>query len=270
MSPRRYAILASLLVSLLAAAPAAAQRRKPESENWPFGRDPSAGPRTRNYDLYSLGWIGAKAWDADKEMPPPEMQSGQRRSKSSGRGEDVGPKRLVVKALLGGAPGQKAGLKLEDVIVGVDQVTFDKGSSQPLADALIRAESESGELFLKIERGGETLDLKVKPPKKSKDAADPVHGKFRDKLLKQTLEWLADHQQGGGFQATTGGMAGQITMTSLAGLAWIAGGSSLRSGRHKKNLQAAVDFIDRGLYAKDPMAGRGGGANWNQTTWAFA
>ena len=39
-------------------------------------------------------------------------------------------------------------------------------------------------------------------------------------------------------------------MTSLAGLAWISAGSSLKRGKHKQNLQSAMQFVLRGLKEK--------------------
>ncbi len=274
MTRNRTLTHAAVLAALLA--PAHAQK-KGEGVGWPFGEAAARGGATASMhkrDLFNLGLLGAKAWDADREEPKVHTRGGRRQFKSSGKhGEDVGPKRLVVRALLGGGPASKAGLKIDDVIVGVGQTSFDEGSFGPLATAIRNAEAGDGKVMLQIERGGETKQLVCKISKGGKAALVPTEGKHRDKILKQTLGWLAKRQGGdGGYPQTLGGNNGAVVMSCLAGLAWIAGGSSLKGGKHKANLEKASKFVIRGLYAEDPFASaRGGGtANWDQTTWAFA
>ena len=140
----------ALLLGAALASPLVAQ--KPAApEMWPWGVGADANSFTRR-DLFNLGALGAKAWDADRPEPSLERTSGQRRFESSDEKEgDHGPKRLVVRALFGGGPAQKAGLALDDVIVGVDGQTFDGGCFEPLAKALQRAETVDGKLVLQIE-----------------------------------------------------------------------------------------------------------------------
>lgn len=262
--------LLSVSITLgLLSAPLVGQRNKP-GVGWPFAAA-GAGPTAAKRDLFNLGILGLKAWDAEKPEPK-AAGSGRRRFARSGKPEgDDGPKRLLVRALFGGGPAMKAGLRVDDVLVGVDQATFESGSLAPLAEALLRAEAETGFLVLKVEREGATKDVKVKVRKAGKAARLPVEGKQRDKILAAALGWLAKAQSGdGGFPATLGGSNGQVVHACMAGLAWLAGGSSLRSGKHRKNIAGAAQFVERKLYAKDPFAGAGGGANWNQSSWAFA
>jgi hypothetical protein len=237
-------------------------------ENWPFGV-PAGGELGGGLDLYNLGAIGAKAWDADRAEPGPRG-AGQRTVEGGGKPEDdSGPKRLVVRALFGGGPAQKAGLRLGDVITGVDQATFADGCSLPLATALQRAESQDGKLVLRIERDGKPQTLAVKLSKLGAHAKTPETGRMRQQLLDDALAWLAKRQQGGGFPETLGGSNGAVVQTCLAGLAWIGGGSSLAKGKYKDQLASAQQFVLRGLDAPDRM-GDTGGANWNQTTWGYA
>ncbi len=254
-----------------------AQRKKsPPDLRWPYGLPKDAGPmQWRKPDLFNMGVLGAKAWDADRKEPDLSQQSGGRRRFNGSRpsGEDGGPKRLVIKALFPNGPAHRAGLELGDVVVGVGQTRFDTGYREPLALALVDAESRprDNKLVLIVERKGEKLDLVVTVPRGGPEAADPTEGKMRDKLLAAACKWLAEHQESsGGFPETTSGRNGAVVWTCLAGLAWIAGGSKLKGGKHAQNLRQAYEFVTRQLYSKDPMAGlRPGGDNWNQTTWAF-
>jgi hypothetical protein len=259
---------AALLLALCGSALA----QKGAHENWPFGidSDAGAGSTLAKRDLFNLGPLGAKGWDADRAEPAAERTSGTRRIQSAPYdGKDDGPRRLLVRALYGGGPAQRAGLRLGDVIAGVDGQPFDPGCFAPLAAALARAEGGSGKLVLEVERGGERLQLAVKLAKLGAGADRPEAGKVREQLLLGACRWLADHQQGGGFAETLSGTNGAVVMTCLAGLAWIGEGSSQQRGKFKKNLQSAVQFVQRGLHAENPLA-HVADANWDQSTWGHA
>ena len=258
-----------LAALLLGAAPALAQR-KGSHERWPFGLEHEhAGSMLEGRDLFNLGPLGAKAWDPSRPEPTGARGSGRREFASSGEpGPDVGPERLVVRALFGGGPAQKAGLRYDDVIVGVDGAEFTGGCFAPLADAIRRAEAGNGKLLLQIVRDGKPDELEVKLDKFGKHAETPESGKMREELLEAACDWLADAQQGGGFAETLGGQNGAVVMTCMAGLAWISEGSSLKRGKRKKNLQSAVDFVSRTVGRSMPLGDTG--ANWDQTTWGYA
>lgn len=263
-------VVAALLLCV-SLSPSLAAQKPAAHVQWPWGVGADADSFTRR-DLFNLGALGAKAWDADRPEPSLERSSGQRKFEVESTGEqesDGGPKRLVVRALFGGGPAQKAGLALDDVIVGVDGTKFDAGCFQPLASALQRAESVDGKLVLQIERGGKAQDLVVKLKKLGAHASTPELGRMRQLLLDDALEFLAQRQQGGGYPETLGGMNGAVVQTCLAGLAWIGGGSSLSKGKYKTNLASAQSFVLRGVDAPDRMRS-GDGANWDQTTWGYA
>ncbi len=278
----RASVLLLLPALLLFQADLSAQRKKkPPDLRWPYGLPKNVGPRQwRKPDLFNMGVIGAKAWDAARKEPDlGDQASGPRRfGRSQGTGADEGPKRLVIKALFPTGPAHRAGLKLGDVVVGVDQTRFTDGYREPLARALVRAESKprDNKLILMVERKGKdgkpkSLGITVTIPKGGSEARDPTSGKMRAKLLQKACKWLADHQDStGGFPQTTSGRNGSVVWTCLAGLAWISSGSKLKGGKYAQNLRLAYDFVTRHLYSKNPLAGmRPGGKNWDQTSWAF-
>ncbi|PIE23100.1 MAG: hypothetical protein CSA62_08645 [Planctomycetota bacterium] len=244
---------------------------------WPFGVSRGEGPMASldKRDLYNLGVLGAKAWDANRPEPEPRRTGGQRRFRAAPRPEkDVGPERLLIRALYPDGPAMRAGLKLGDVLVGLGRRRFKGGCFAPLSKALLRAESRKGKqkIDLMVERGKELLTLTAEIPFVDKSYSKPEQGKARERILKDALKWLAQQQaENGGFRPTLGGNNGAVVMTSLAGLAWLSGGSSLDRGPQAKNLQAALDFVTSALGAKSPLDGRRpGGANWDQSTWAYA
>lgn len=240
-------------------------------ENWPFGVAPGASRMAKKFDLFNLGLLGAKAWDADRPEPSAEMTQGKRRTESSPfDGKDDGPSRLVVRALLGGGPAQQAGIKLGDVILGAGKKKFSKGSFAPLAAALVAAESKRGTVEVTVERDGKTQKIVVTIPVTSAAAKKPAYGEQRRKIVDDALAFLAQQQQGdGGFAPTLGGVNGQSVNACLAGLAWLAGGSSLTEGPYKENLAKARDFVVKSLGQQDRL-GTSGGANWDQTNWKYA
>lgn len=255
---------------LLALTPLSAQQR--ESLGWPAGSTSKQRFARDEKDLWNLGWLGAKAWDADAALPEARA-SGRRTVASSDKpANDDGPTRLRILALLPDGPAAKAGLQLQDVVVGIGGRKFDGGHREQLAKALQKALTarRGGEVSLDVLREGKKVKVDVAPPRKwGKDDADPFD-KGRERALDGALAWLAERQLStGGFEETLGGSNGAVVMTSLAGLAWIAGGSSLKRGAHKKNLQQAVDFVVANTGKRSGLLG-GDGANWDQTTWAFA
>lgn len=266
------------LLPLLLVLPLGAQTKADGGgSGWPFGKAAGGGAmaRMQRQDLWNLGLIGAKAWDADKKLPGPR-QGGRRRFASSkgDRAGDKGPQRLLIQAIYPGGPGAKAGLRLGDVVVGVGKKKFKDGSLDALAKALLKAESAARKnvVTLLVERAGKRLTLEIKIPKGGKGSNKPDQGEGRVKIFKSALKWLADHQDSrGGFPQTLGGNNGAIVMTCLAGLAWIEEGSTTRSGHYAENLRKAVDFVTQALSAPDPFGERRpGGANWDQSNWSYA
>ena len=257
----------TILLALLLFAPTAS------GDSWPFGG--GAGPGARGRDLWNLGILGAKAWDAASERPAPTA-TGRSSSKSAPPGgPDNGPDRLRIELLYPDGPAAKAGLAVGDVIVGVGRKAFKEGSLDALADGLRKAESSKGILTLLVQRqgAGKAEKVDVTLPVGGKPFAKPTRAPARTKLIDDALAWLAQRQAGsGGFKQTLSGVNGAVVQTSVAGLAWIAGGSTHKKGPYKDNVARAVDFVIANVGQRPSMGGaeRPGGANWNQTNWGVA
>lgn len=250
------------------------QAQGERGREWPFGADRAAGLAGRGRDLYNLGLLGAKAWDADRPEPR-SSGGGTFQLDPDERFRDDGPERLRVEILSPGGPAQEAGLQIGDVIVGVGSKSFGKGSFEPLARAMSKAAAGSGkgEISLRVEREGEkgTSKVTVRVPVLGKAAGKPTGDAGRRLHGERALAWLAERQlEEGGFPETLSGQSGAVVQTSIAGLAWIAGGSDLEQGPHAENLRRALPFVKAFLAAPSGFGDRGGaGANWDQTNWGF-
>ncbi len=242
---------------------------------WPFGA--GVGPMARRGDYYNLGVLGAKATDAEAQpaapMPP---GGGMRRGNPAAGGNDDGPLKLRIELLCPEGPAAQGGLKVGDVIVGVGRKAFKEPCLATLASALTKAEAGKGVLTLLVERPGTEKAAKVDVtlPIGGKPMAKPTKGAGRTRIFEAALKWLADRQGGGGgFKQTLSGMNGSVVQASVAGLAWIAGGSNLTTGPYKDNVTRAADFVIANAGSRTAMPGAGGmrgGSNWNQTNWGVA
>ncbi|MDJ0974050.1 MAG: DUF6288 domain-containing protein [Planctomycetota bacterium] len=250
------------------------------ASEWPFGK--ARGFGMRGGDYYNLGLIGAKARDADAQAPQTQdMGGGMRRGGAARPTHDRGPLRLEVVLLFPEGPGEKAGLAKGDVIVGVGRKAFQEGSLEPLAEALVKAESgaKKGILTLLVERDGKREKLAIAIPQGGKEASKPLKAKARKAVIAKALAFLDSKQaSSGGFAQTLSGANGAVVQTAVAGLAWLAAGNDLEQGAYKENVTKAVEFVSRwcarpgeqgmgGGMADPRMQGRG---NWNQNNWGFA
>jgi hypothetical protein len=242
---------------------------------WPAPRDPRSAVRGR-LDLYNLGLLGAKARDADVEPRESSASGGSVQLNPDDPVSVVGPDRLRVEVLLPGGPGEEAGLAAQDVIVGVGSKSFDDDSFEKLTAALAKAAAggSKGIVKLRVEREGEkgVLALEVAVPELGKKASKPTSDAGLALYARPALDWLAGRQrEDGGFPATLSGRSGAVVQTSLAGLAWLAGGSSLEEGPHAENLARIVPYLR--AFIEDPAGefdlGGAQGSNWNQDNWGF-
>ncbi len=99
------------------------------------------------------------------------------------------------------------------------------------------------------------------PPRSPKDglagAVDERTQQFLKKIqpnIDRGLEWLAKQQKRDGrWEANDGHYP--IAMTALAGLAFLAEGSTIRQGRYAENIDKAVDFLLTRVQKKTGMIG---------------
>jgi len=265
----RPTLLALILAAMAAGALAQAQT---PGEPWPFGK---AERFSRGRDLWNLGILGVKCWDADRDLPK-AAAGGRRRSTSGPRNpKDSGPPRLRVIALYPDGPAASNGLHADDVIVGVGKKRFKDGFRQDMAAALLKAESgkNKGIVTLLVERKGKKKPARVKipVPVAGKSAAHPRSGAHRQAVIDSALKWLAKRQrEDGGFKETLSGSGGAVVMTSLAGLAWLAGGSDLQGGPHKDNVTGAFEFVTKTIHQPSRFGeAKPGEPSWDQSNWAL-
>jgi membrane-associated protease RseP (regulator of RpoE activity) len=255
---------------------------------WPFGVAAPPNFVMDAKDLFNLGLLGAKAEGVGyvtRPARPLPRDFGRVGGAREPEDADAGPTRLRVTILFPKGPAQKAGLRLGDVIVGIGEATFDKGALGPLAQALVAAEAgeRGGVLTLLVEREGERLTIEAKIPPGGEAAARPTEGKARDDMVKAACRWLASRQLGtGGFRETLAGRNGAVVQAATAGLAWLAGGSDLRRGSHRKNVRLAMNFVIEHAGIEDwptglgapgavgPPGGRGLTFSTDQTNWGLA
>jgi hypothetical protein len=247
------------------AAPATAQ-------GWPFG---AGGQGQRGGDFWNLGPLGAKAHTGAVSTVAADA-TGRTSVSGDVPFQDGGPAELVLAVVDPEGPAGRAGLTVGDVITGIGGKRFKEDESlEALADALVKARAK-GELELSVEKGGEksrvTITLPVGPEVGIVDK-DPLSDEARRAAQAFALRFLAAEQSDdGGLPAGLSGGTGRVVNASLAGLAWISGGSTLEAGDFAENLVEAVGFVCAQMEEKmgqelprtDP-----GQANWDQSNWSL-
>jgi len=261
------ALLLTLSVAASVPPPAAAT-----PGDWPFGATEEL--RTGR-DLYNLGALGAKAQLPG--TPPPKPQAEGRRTTSMGANtdpHDEGPRALEIVALYPGGPAETAGLLIGDIVISAGGKRFEKLGSHAVLSKAIRSAlsgNDGGSVELGVEREGErkTVTLEVQLDGLGKALKKPSSSEARTILAERARSWLRERQaDDGGFAQTLSGTTGAVVQTSLAGLAWIAGGSNLEQGVDQDSLASARKFITAKLDGmKTPSRGSG---NWNQENWGWA
>lgn len=262
--------------ALVALAAAASAQDSIKSDEWPFG-EAARTSAFRGLNLFNMGLLGAKCGDAAKPFKVPAMAAGRSQKSIDRSGGDEGPEELRVDLLLPGGPAAEAGLKVGDVIVGAGGKSFKDGSLAAVARALLKAEAGGGKgvVTLKVRRVGAkgVSKLQVAVPQGGKPAAKPTEGKARQAMIDAGLKWLAERQEsGGGFRQTLSGANGAVVQTSLAGLAWLAGGSDLKAGPYKDNVDGAFRYVSGHLGRMGSRIGTSdaGGPSWDQSNWGYA
>jgi hypothetical protein len=230
------------------------------------------GAGSRGGDFWNLGPLGAKAHTGVATRPEADA-SGKVSVSGDVPFEDGGPAELVVVVVAPDGPAGRAGLAVGDVIVGVGGKRFAEGASlEALAKALAKARAKR-ELELMVERDGEKLRLDVALDALGLSTDAPTKPAARAVAADAARRFLVARQAAdGGLPAGLAGDVGQVVNTSLAGLAWLAGGSDLERGDQRENVVRATEFVVADLERRQgqplprPPAGE---PNWDQSNWAL-
>ncbi|MEZ5979776.1 MAG: DUF6288 domain-containing protein [Planctomycetota bacterium] len=232
------------------------------AQDWPSGED-----------HWNLGAIGAKALTGVASRPQADASG-----KVSVSGDvpflDGGPAELVLAEVAADGPAAAAGLAPGDVLVAAGGKKFKEDESlAALAKAIAKARADDGELELTVEKkGGDKEKVVVKLDVLGREGKDPVSTEARSLAYERAAAWLAEAQQDdGGLAAGLSGENGRVVATSLAGLAWIAGGSDLESGPYKEQVADAFTYVNgrMGALGANPLPKPDPGQpNWDQSNWA--
>jgi hypothetical protein len=257
----RFALRVALALSL-----AFASATDAHAQAWPFGDAQRGG------DFWNLGPLGAKAHTGIAARPEADASG-----KVSVSGDvaflDGGQKELVLAVVAPGGPAALAGLAPGDVIVGVGGKKFTEDESlAALAKALVKARA-TRTIELMVERDGKSSRADVALLELGLAAKVPPDLEARAAAAAAARAFLAERQQAdGSFPAGLAGDIGRVVNTSLAGLAFLAGGSDLEQGDRKDELTRALEFVlgdleqRAGVPLNQPKIGE---PNWDQSNWAL-
>jgi len=261
MRTRLFALFVAVLA--LVAADALAQ-------DWPFGGRGRGGG-----DHWNLGPLGAKA-ETGAVSTVPDGATGRTSVSGDVPFLDGGPEELVLAVVDPEGPLGRAGLVAGDVITGAGGKSFKEDESLPmLAEALVKARKD-GEIDLKVEKGGETERITVTLPMGEGTGfvgKDPLDEEARREAQTAALRFLAEAQSDdGGMRAGLSGETGRVVNASLAGMAWICGGSTPDEGPFAENLTKAIEFVCgrmEALEGQDLPTPEPGTPNWDQSNWGI-
>lgn len=256
----RFFVLALALLSFVAA--------DGLTQDWPFGGNRRGG------DHWNLGPLGAKA-ETGAVSTVPDGTTGRTSVSGDVPFLDGGPEELVLAIVDPEGPLGRAGLAAGDVIVGAGGKSFKEDESlEMLAEALVKARKD-GEIDLKVEQGGETDRITVALPMGEGTGfvgKDPLDEDARREAQAASLRFLADAQgEDGGLPAGLSGETGRVVNASLAGMAWICGGTVPGDeSAFDENLTDAIDFVCgrmEALEGQDLPSPDPGTPNWDQSNW---
>lgn len=245
---KRFALVLALAVT------ASAQQPMP-----PF-------PGSEGTDAFNLGVLGAEGLPIRKPDEAWKMPRGAVAIKVTG--------------VLEGGAAKDAGLRKDDVIVcvgGQFLATKHMNAVYQLVAAMEAvSSSKKAETTLTVMRDGkpETLKLKLPALGPHKEGC-PVGCPRCEKLVEESLKILQGLQESdGAYPIGVGGWNGKVAVSSLAGLSFMASGSTTREGPYAENIAKAAKWVSEHCGKEEPSPwGEGekprGGANWNQTNWSL-
>ncbi|KAF0247144.1 MAG: hypothetical protein FD180_83 [Planctomycetota bacterium] len=222
-------------------------------------------PRQEGTDAFNLGVLGAeglpiKKPDEDLKLPR-------------------GAVAIKVTKVLEGGPALEAGLLADDLIVAVGGTYLTTrhvlATYQLVAAMEAVSSTKKAETTLLVVRDGKAQNLKLKLPALGPHSANCPTGCGRcEKLIDDSLKILTGLQEAdGAFPIGIGGQNGRVAVSSLAGLSFLANGSTTKEGPYADNLARAAKWVTEKCGKEESFGGEErprGGANWNQTNWSLA
>jgi len=177
------------------------------------------------------------------------------------------------------SPAASTDLSPKDVVMAVDGKGF---SGKPftvflLVDRLEKAACrKSAQASLTVLRGGRARKVKVSFPRQASHSRScPVKCPRCEALAEKALIFLCKTQKAdGSWGQVTGGQNGQVAVAAMAGLAFLAQGSTLETGTYSKELGRAAAFVQGACVNPQNLMGRSRSrsrtdANWNQENWKW-
>ncbi len=171
-------------------------------------------------------------------------------------------------------PAATGGLLRGDEIVALAGQPFPRKADPVyyLVDAIEGVTSmKSPVLPVTVMRGGKPETLKIPFPALGKHAAGcPAKCERCERMLAQSLDWLVSRQQqDGSFASDLGGKNGHVAVTSLAGMALLAAGSTPSDGPRAPALRRAVRYVIQTAGDEGSIPRGANGANWSQVNWSL-
>ncbi len=180
---------------------------------------------------------------------------------------------VLITSLLSGGAGETGGLEVGDVIIGIGRKSL-SGKTPPflrLAE-LIEAPRKAGvPAIVKVRREGKTEQIGILVPGTTKHPKTcPEKCERCTAILHLALEKLASMQaEDGSLPTKLGGANGRTAVTVIAGLAFLASGSTPTEGPYSKNIQAARKWLVANAGHENDALTRSSGKNWSQVNWAL-
>jgi hypothetical protein len=218
-------------------------------------------PSRNSDETHNLGFLGAKGTVLTRKECP-----------ALGKGAAG----IRIEKLLEVSPARGAGLSVGDVVLAVDGRAL-KAKEAPVLGLVAGIEAaisrKPGAPVLTVLRGQRPVKVKIPLGVAGSHAKTCPRGCRRCwAVTAAALEYLKKAQTGdGSWGFTTGSQNGQVAVASLAGLAFLASGSTPSKGPYAPQIGKAVKFVTRACKGPGRFPGAGAGAkgNWNQENWKW-
>lgn len=180
---------------------------------------------------------------------------------------------ILITSLLSSGAGETGGLRVGDIIVGIGKKPL-SGKLPPflrLAELLEAPRKAGVPATVKVRREGKTEEIEILVPGTTKHPKTcPEKCERCSAILNLALEKLASMQaEDGSLPTQLGGANGQTAVTVIAGLAFLASGSTPTEGPYAENIVAARKWLVENAGHENDAFTRSSGKNWSQVNWAL-